>query len=119
MFFVSGDSQGDCNSNEDYFQTAWAFCLGFIIACCVLALTLFIYDKYKNRNLPRASVRRPSQSESDKIYASIIIGGDSVYQFLLGKSWIGWAIALLTVVAQLWMLYVFVQSGCGGEHNQI
>ncbi len=39
-----------------------------------------------------------------------IIGTDSVYQFILGRSPVRWAITLATVAMQLWMLFVFVQN---------
>merc|ERR1712127_217787 len=37
-----------------------------------------------------------------------MIGDDSVYQFFLGKSWVGWLIVLGTIFAQMWMLSLFV-----------
>ena len=38
------------------------------------------------------------------------IGDDSVYQFFLGTSVVGWFIFLGTIFAQMWMLFLFVQG---------
>mmetsp|Transcript_26183 Transcript_26183/g.47517 ORF Transcript_26183/g.47517 Transcript_26183/m.47517 type:complete len:255 (-) Transcript_26183:212-976(-) len=43
-------------------------------------------------------------------YALDMIGDDSVYQFFLGKSLVGWVIVLCTIIAQMWMLFLFVQG---------
>ena len=117
--FLSGNAQGDCYRNEDNFenvgfignyqQFTGLFFLCLFIACCAAALTLYIKDKYENRALPTSSIRRPSVSIRDQIYAWNVIGDDSVYQFMLGKSWMGWAIALVTMGLQIWMLFVFVK----------
>ena len=117
--FLSGNAQGDCYRNEDNFenvgfignyqQFTGLFFLCLFIACCAAALTLYIKDKYKNRALPTSSIRRPSLSIRDQIYAWNVIGDDSVYQFMLGKSWMGWAIALVTMGLQIWLLFVFVK----------
>ena len=117
--FPPGNSQEDCYPKVDklenlgfitnYQQLTGLFFLCLFILCCATALTLYIRDKYKNRALPTSSIRRPSVSIRDQIYAWNVIGDDSVYQFMLGKSWMGWAIALVTMGLQIWMLFVFVK----------
>ena len=93
----------------NYQQLTGLFFLCLFIACCAAGLALYIKDKYKNRALPTSLIRQPSQSMRDQIYAWNVIGDDSVYQFLLGKSFLGWAIALVTMGLQIWMLFVFVK----------
>ena len=118
--FPPGNSQEDCYPNvveTNYALFTGVFVLCLFIACCVVALTLYIWDKYKNRALPSASIRRPSQSRRDQTYALDAVGADSVYQFLLGKSYLGWVIALVTMGLQIWMLFVFVNvSGYLSQH---
>ena len=117
--FLSGNAQEDCYPQEENFenvgfienyqQLTGLFFLCLFIACCAAALTLYVKDKYKNRALPTSSMRRPSLSIRDQMYALDAVGDDSVYQFLLGKSRIGWMIALVTMGAQIWILFVFVK----------
>ena len=76
----------------------------------MLALAVFAYDKYKNRKLPRSSVRRASVTNRDKKYALSTLGDGSVYQFFLGTSITGWIIVLLTLATQVGMLFVFVEG---------
>jgi len=76
----------------------------------VLALTVYAYDKYKNRKLPRSTVRRASVTNRDKKYALSTLGDGSVYQFFLGTSIAGWLIVLLTLATQVGMLFVFVEG---------
>ena len=61
-----------------------------------------------------SSIRRPSLLDRDDTYALEMIGNDSVYQFFLSKSWLGWAFALATMGVQIWMLFQFVK---GAEFN--
>merc|ERR1712032_900359 len=94
--------------------------LGIMLAACaVLALVVFAFDKYWTDQafalrtdqsslrhsfiLQQASLRK----EEDKEYAKKIIGDDSVYCFFLGKSRLGWMIAVATVAVQMWLLFVF------------
>jgi len=74
----------------------------------MLSLVVFAYDKYRNYLLPSFPVRCQLQTSRDKKYALGTIGDDSVYQFFLGTSWIGWLIVLVTMVLQIWMLLQFV-----------
>ena len=76
----------------------------------MLALSIYAYDKYKNRELPTSSARRPSVTSRDKKYALASLGNGSVYQFFLGTSLFGWVIVLLTLVTQVGMLFVFVEG---------
>ena len=86
-------------------------CIAILIAIsCVLALSVYAHDKYKNHKIPRGSARRPSVTSRDKKYALNTLGASSVYQFFLGTSIYGLAIVLLTLAAQVGMLFVFVNG---------
>jgi len=115
-----GNAQEDCYPQEDsaiqksgfatYVQFSWIFLAILIATSCVLALAVYAYDKYKNRELPRSSLRRPSVTNRDKKYALSTLGDGSVYQFFLGTSSVGWLIVLLTLATQVGMLFVFVEG---------
>jgi len=95
---------------ENYTQfTAVVF--GFLfIASCVLACMVFVYDRHQNRNLSRSTTRRPALLDIDKKYALDGFGEDSVYQFVLGTSKMGWTVVLAVIGVQIWMLFVFVSG---------
>ena len=115
-----GNAQEDCYPQVDsaiqkagytsYARFSWIFIAILIATSCVLALSIYAYDKYKNRELPRSSARRPSVTSRDKKYALASLGNGSVYQFFLGTSLFGWVIVLLTLVTQVGMLFVFVEG---------
>jgi len=117
---LSGNAQEDCYPQKDsavqkagfttYVQFSWVFLAILIATSCVLALSVYAYDKYKNRELPRGSLRRPSVTNRDKKYALSTLGDGSVYQFFLGTSITGWIIVLLTLATQVGMLFVFVEG---------
>jgi len=114
------NAQGDCYPQEEseieeaglgsYMSFAFVFFACIVGASCLLALSVHAFDKYKNRDLPRASIRRPSLTNRDVRYALETLGEGSVYQFFLGVSIFGWIIALATLAAQLGMLFVFVKG---------
>ena len=56
------------------------------------------------------TLRRGSTMDQYAEHAVARIGEDSVYSFLLGSSWCGWAIALATIATQLWLLFTFVKA---------
>mmetsp|Transcript_34074 Transcript_34074/g.62668 ORF Transcript_34074/g.62668 Transcript_34074/m.62668 type:complete len:397 (-) Transcript_34074:283-1473(-) len=72
----------------------------------------FGVDRYRNRNqnLLVAEHVKHETAENDSKYALTMIGDDSVYQFFLGKSWVGWTIFLATIWAQFWILLLFVDA---------
>lgn len=91
--------------------------------CCSLGLTSYTLDSIKIsqrlqqtqtslRNLRTSFglVGRFSskfllrQSMSDKKYALEHLGEGSAYSFFLGETVVGWLIALVTVLAQVWMV---------------
>ena len=92
-------------------QFAWIFFGCIIGASCSIVGILLFYDKYQtNRNPTRSAARRPSLIDRDEKYALDVIGDDSVYQFLLGKSRLGWAIFLTVMASQIWLLLMFVKG---------
>ena len=64
-----------------------------------------------------SSMRRQSAINRDRLDALDTIGNDSVYHFFLAKSMWGWAIALATMVLQIWMLFVFVGAAESSVSN--
>ena len=92
-------------------QFAWIFFGCIIGASCSIVGVLLFYDSYQtNRNPTRSAVRQPSLTDRDEKYALDIIRDDSVYQFLLGKSRLGWAIVLAVIASQIWLLFLFVKG---------
>ena len=83
-------------------QFSFVFLACLFGASAVLALAVYTRDKYQNRRLPTTLTR--TSFIADKKYALSTMGDDSVYKFFLGKSWVGWMIVLLVVVAQMGLL---------------
>ena len=84
---------------------------GFLfIASCGLAFMVFVYGRRQNRNLPISTTPESSLLDRDNKYALDGFGEDSVYQFLLGTSKMGWTVVLAVIGVQIWMLFVFVQG---------
>jgi hypothetical protein len=108
----SGNAQGDCYSQEPSPVERWGFAgyldfsLYFFIAVLgiviVAAMVSSVYFKSQNLAVPSES--------PDCEYAMELIGDDSVYKFLLGKNILGWLVALATLVAQCWILLIFVAA---------
>ncbi len=110
-----GNSQGNCGLKKETPKRTWIFfILGVIGLCCTLGLSCLRYRKFKAHASSQTSTawrpaRRPTAINPDTLRALDTIGRDSVYQFLLGKTWKGWVIALTTMDVQIWMLSVFVR----------
>ena len=114
------NSFDDCSPKEpsviqeagftNYEQFSLVFFFGIIAACGMLLFVLCVWRKYKG-GAPQDT------SERDHRYGVETIGSDSVYRFLLDESWYGWCIALAVLVAQLWMLFIFVQSSDNDLQN--
>lgn len=114
--------RGGFDNYQDFTPVFFVSVFGF---CAVLALIAYLYREI-SRARARARARqqtnfsrrgqsvRASTIQRDKFLALDTIGDDSVYQFLLGNSKQGWAIALSTVALQIWVLFVFVR---GAEVN--
>lgn len=106
--------QDDCYPQEEsdiqklgfanFMYFTGAFMGGIFVACCALAFASFIYDVRHTINL------RSFSKDLDRKYALGTVGDDSVYSFLLGTTFIGWLIVLITICSQMWMLFVFVQG---------
>jgi hypothetical protein len=117
---ILGNAQGDCFPQEDnpimkvgftdYMQFSWVFIACLVGASFILAVAVFAYDKYQNRDVPIRSLRRESTLSRDDKYALSSLGAGSVYQFFLGTSIPGWIIVLLTLAVQMGMLFIFVDG---------
>ena len=81
----------------------------FIGAACALALAIFAYKKYRDRNIPLPLINQ-SLTDRDKAYALENMGEDTVYRFFVGKSKWGWSIAIATMFTQILLLSVFVSG---------
>ena len=114
MFHISGYPQIETDIQrwgfENYTWFTGAFCLCLLICSCALAGLSFVYDKRRNVGLPISIIRQPEFIDRDSKYALDTIGDDSVYQFFLGNSIVGWIIVLLTMALQVWMLSSFVEG---------
>ena len=120
MIFLLGNAQGDCYPQEytsiqalgwkDYADFTWTVFAVFFGGTCFISMISFGVDGYRNRNqnLLVAEHVKHETAENDSKYALTMIGDDSVYQFFLGKSWVGWTIFLATIWAQFWILLLFV-----------
>ena len=77
-----------------------------------------MWGEYKERFRLPSWIYQPSAlpllSNHDDHYALDTIGRDSVYMFFLGNSWLGWGFALLTMAAQMGILFIFVM---GSEYD--
>ncbi len=123
LFFVKGNANGDCLPQEktkiqkagfnSYMQLSVVFFALLMLACVILAVAVFAYDKYL-RGKHHPTLHRQSTTEMDTKYALETIGDQSVYHFLVGRSIWGWFIALATMAMQIYMLFVFVK---GSEQN--
>jgi len=91
--------------------------VGILGVCWVMHMVVLFCRKRKEGALssspdPQADgALNPQASEStdgDNHYALDTIGRDSVYRFFLGETWQGWVVALITLFAQFWMLFVFI-----------
>jgi len=98
---------------NNYVHFSWIFFAFIVGLACVMATISFVYDKYRNRQDSSEGLRpnyETTKTDKDTKYALEMIGHDSVYKFFLGNSWIGWAIFLLTIFSQMWMLFLFVEG---------
>jgi len=114
------NKDGNCYPSKDtdvqawgfrsYSHFTWVFFGSIFGLACVTAILSWTYDEVKNYLEPNQLMLQSQTNERDGKYALEVIGEDSVYQFFLGKSVVGWVIAMATMVAQLWMNYLFVQA---------
>ena len=85
----------------------FACILGFTV---LFALAVYTYYNRNTHHDSAAVVDRPNLYDYDAKFAFGDIGDDSVYNFLLGTSWYGWAIVLATIATQLYLLLLFVDA---------
>ncbi|KAL7541121.1 hypothetical protein ACHAXR_011494, partial [Thalassiosira sp. AJA248-18] len=103
------NSQEDCQPNEQdqvqqefgtYVEFTWVYFVGIMGICCLLAVALCLYNQYRKRSMPSSSVRSQAAIARDIDHALDNIGIESVYQFFLSNSWLGWTITLSTMAVQ-------------------
>jgi len=95
---------------DSYVEFTWTYFACIFGVTCAIAFISHVYDRCKHHHISRATVSRQRMSNRNTKYALDMIGDDSVYQFFLGKSLVGWVIVLCTIIAQMWMLFLFVQG---------
>ena len=98
----------------NYCTFAVAFFAVFTILCCVVALSLYHFDKRKNSrksffNALTRSVARRVGEEGDT-YALSKIGKGSVYSYFVTDKPIGWLVAFATLGIQIGILAFFVMA---------
>ena len=95
---------------KDFRHFTYKFFLGAVIGFAfAMAVSSLLYDKYQSRISPRRMNRSASGINREEEYALKTIGKDLVYKFFLGSSQGGWAIALATIGAQIWVLKPFLK----------
>ena len=110
MALPAGNSQEDCYPSDptevqkvgfkSYAHFTVAFFASIFGASSALAAMVFVYNKYSNAT---------NVSNGSSIHLPLF-EEESVYRFFLGKSWLGWAIVLATMSAQLGLLFIFVRG---------
>eukprot|EP00984_Skeletonema_dohrnii_P024485 scaffold13607_cov117-Skeletonema_dohrnii-CCMP3373.AAC.9 len=110
----TGNANDDCYPQEKtrvanfgYSEFAAVFFACFIVFCCLVALSLYLVGKRKNRGnaLTRSAERR---LEEDDKYALSRIGKESVYSYFVTEKPIGWLAAFATLGIQVGILQFFV-----------
>ncbi|KAK1744100.1 leucine-rich repeat domain-containing protein [Skeletonema marinoi] len=113
-----------CNANDDcypqevtpfekmgltYITFPAVFFVSFIVICCMVALSLYLFGKRKNRgnDLTMSAERR---LEEDDNYALSRIGKESVYSYFVTDMVFGWLIAFATLGIQVAILAFFVMA---------
>ena len=118
----AGNSKSECHDTKpdriqelnrkgfgSYAQFAWVFFL-LLLGYALMIITIsYICDIRQERSTGR-SLRRQSIIGRDNKYAIHTIGGDSVYQYFLGKSVLGWLFAAAVVTIQIVALLIFVHA---------
>jgi len=113
-----------CNANDDcypqevtpfekmgltYITFPAVFFVSFIVICCMVALSLYLFGKRKNRgnDLTMSAERR---LEEDDNYALSRIGKESVYSYFVTDMVFGWLIAFATLGIQVGILVFFIKA---------
>ena len=109
------NSLDDCYPQDDskmaraglkFTDLLWMLFLGIFCTCWLVHIVLFFKREKGNMSLEQLDAQR----FEDKVYALDTIGRDSVYRFFLGECWQGWFIALVILLAQLYVLFIFVAA---------
>jgi len=112
-----GNANEDCYPQEDtqiaeHLGLSYSTFAALLISCfialsCIVALSLYLFSKRKNRGnaLTTSTVRR---LEEDDKYALSRIGKSSVYSYFVTDKVLGWLVAFATLGMQVGLLFVFV-----------
>eukprot|EP00984_Skeletonema_dohrnii_P005545 scaffold1955_cov106-Skeletonema_dohrnii-CCMP3373.AAC.13 len=100
----------------DYATFAAVFFAFFVVLCCLVALSLYLFDNRKNhRNSSFNALSRSVESErrigeEDDNYALSRIGKESVYSYFVTDKPVGWLIAFATLGIQTLILVFFIMA---------
>jgi hypothetical protein len=114
----AGNANDDCYPQEvtpfekmglTYITFPAVFFVSFIVICCMVALSLYLFGKRKNRgnDLTMSAERR---LEEDDNYALSRIGKESVYSYFVTDMVFGWLIAFATLGIQVGILVFFIKA---------
>jgi len=122
----AGNANDDCYPQEDipitkyvglnYATFAAVFFAFFLVLCCLVALSLYLFDNRKNhRNSSFNALSRSVESErrigeEDDNYALSRIGKESVYSYFVTDKPVGWLIAFATLGIQTVILFFFIMA---------
>ena len=93
---------------QDFKVFTWIFCLLLFGPMIVIFAISYLVDRYNVARgtpglVPQAGADMSNSSDTNQ-YALMTIGSGSNYSFLLGSSYVGGAIALVTIVVQFYIL---------------
>jgi len=93
---------------ESYAHFSFIYFACIVGVSIIVVFALFAIDRCRNVHLTEVDMTQ--LTEKDRKYALDALGVDSVYQFFLSKSYVGWSIALAIVAFQIAMLCEFVKA---------
>ena len=125
-FFLLGNSNEDCfpmttsplrinlHGFENFQDFTWVFCLLLLGPMIVICAISHFVDRHKVVRgtpglVPQAEAAMSNSSNTNE-YALMTIGAGSVYSFVLGSSYVGRAIALVTIGLQFTILVPFINA---------
>ena len=114
-----GNANEDCYPQEEtriakhvdlnYSEFAAVLIACFVAFCCMVALSLYLFSKRKNRENDVTTSTEKRLEEDDK-YALSRIGKESVYAYFVTEKPVGWLAAFTTLAIQVAILAFFVMA---------
>eukprot|EP00984_Skeletonema_dohrnii_P004616 scaffold1634_cov118-Skeletonema_dohrnii-CCMP3373.AAC.14 len=114
-----GNANEDCYPQEEtqiaehlglnYSEFAAVLFACFVAFCCMVALSLYLCNKRKNRGSALTTSTERRLEEDDK-YALSRIGKESVYSYFVTDMIFGWLVAFVTLGIQVGILAFFIMA---------